>query len=162
MSTYTPLYIELLISISLITALVLTESSMCLTTIPESARSIVIFCKRGTESSTQTPDTKAHEEPVMLSISISLNTPPEDPQMFSALVRWLVNLAPFTIGVEPAPTDNPIPYLQSPCQGRFLPAEFTNKFEITGLAEYKSNPTRSGLITVTLSNCGFEEYIVTP
>ena len=55
-------------SISLTTALVRTESSMCLTTIPESALSMDTFCKSGTESSTQTPETNAQDEPVMLSI----------------------------------------------------------------------------------------------
>ena len=113
---------ELVMSALFTTALVLPESSTCLMTIPLSDLSIAISVNRGTLSSTHTPADITQLEPETLSIVIFLKIPPAAPQTLIPLVRISLKWAPIIIGVEPAPTETPMPNLQSLCHGKSLPA----------------------------------------
>ena len=122
-----------------------------------------MLVSKGWLSSTQMPATMTQLDPVMLSIDRSLNNPPEPPHRLTALVRTSEKVARSTMGVEPLPTERPMPCLQSDWDTNSRPARSTVRSVMRGEAfENKSTPTREGLTTVTFSSTGSDPYTVIP
>ena len=147
-----PLYIEFLISKSLITARVSEPSSIWRIMAPWSDLSITVCSISGTLSSTHIPADWAKVAPVIFVRVRFLIRPPELPHTFRPLVTASLTDSPSILGAEPAPMDNPIPYLQYVGKFQSWPASSITRLRIVGVAELKrSTPTSSGFQIVTLA-----------